>query len=516
MGLLLGNTNYLPIMKKRKTTADNIIINGALNNSVNSWAIHSKNTVSFTDDYTTIKLTGTGTGTYANTQHFSSISGSTASTKQIIYACAKVRARTTNTSYPRVYLSYYQNGDTSTAKFVNLSSIDGKTQTELNDGEWHTVSYRGVTYNDSGYYDYHRIAFGIGVATTGDEMDIKEVYLVNLTDAFGAGNEPTKDWCDSNLTNYAEKIPIQNGRLVDETYSEIYIGDELIYPIKKFSSRFIAVGDNGGAYYSFDGITWTKMTGLPTSPEYYDVAFGNGVAVAVGSGYIYYCDDGETWKKSNSTAGSAYFSSVAFGNGMFVATYGESSTSRYSSDGINWTNGGKLPSTTNNNLAFGKGVFVSTNNGGDHSYSTDLGLTWNDLDSLNNILPNVNDIEFCKDKFIAVTNAQSAAYSYDGINWTPMVINSSSSASIYSVAYGMGKYVAIGAYDYSYYSADGITWTKGGSAPGAAARGDLAFGKDRFVFTGELGDAAYSLDGINWKSSANISSTRDFPGLIYT
>ena len=516
MGLLLGNTNYLPIMKKRKTTADNIIINGALNNSVNSWTIHSKNTVSFTDDYTTIKLTSTGTGgTYANAQNFSLISGSTASTKQIIYACAKVRARTTNTSYPRVYLSYYKNGS-DTVSYSNLSSIDGLTGNELNDGEWHTVSYRAVTYNDSGYYDYHRIAFGISAATTGDEMDIKEVYLVNLTDAFGAGNEPTKDWCDSNLTNYAEKIPIQNGRLVDETYSEIYIGDELIYPTKKFSSRFIAVGDNGGAYYSFNGITWTKMTGLPTSPEYYDVAFGNGVAVAVGAGYIYYCDDGETWKKSNSTAGSAYFSAVAFGNGVFVATYGESTTCRYSSDGINWTNGGKLPSHPNNNLAFGKGVFVLTSHGGGHAYSTDLGLTWNDLDSLNNVLSYVNDIEFCKDKFIAVGTGKSSAYSYDGINWNPMAINSSASASIYSVAYGMGKYVAIGQYDYSYYSTDGITWTRGGSDTGAGFRGDLAFGKDRFVLTGELGDNAYSLDGINWTSSTNFDSTRDFPGLIYT
>ena len=35
--------------------------------------------------------------------------------------------------------------------------------------------------------------------SAGDTSYLNSVYLYDLTAMFGAGNEPTKDWCDKNL-----------------------------------------------------------------------------------------------------------------------------------------------------------------------------------------------------------------------------------------------------------------------------------------------------------------------------
>ena len=209
----------------KKTTADNILKNGSLAKNTDGWTISSYNTVTQKDGYTNIKITRAGTGTYPNYQMFETISGNTSETRQVIYACAKVRGKSTNVSYPRVYLSRYSNGSSS-VNYSDFASIDGKSGTALNDGDWHIVSTQVQTYNTSSgaYFDYFRVAFGISSATINDEMDIKEVYLVNLTETFGKGKEPTKEWCDANLTTYADKIAITNGQSVARKIKNGYVG----------------------------------------------------------------------------------------------------------------------------------------------------------------------------------------------------------------------------------------------------------------------------------------------------
>ena len=38
--------------------------------------------------------------------------------------------------------------------------------------------------------------------TVGQTMEIKEIMLINLTEIYGAGNEPNKEVCDSTYANY--------------------------------------------------------------------------------------------------------------------------------------------------------------------------------------------------------------------------------------------------------------------------------------------------------------------------
>ena len=60
--------------------------------------------------------TASGGGTSPNYQVHTTISGSTLETNQKIYYQAKVRGKSTNTSFPRIYERYYKNGE-STALF---------------------------------------------------------------------------------------------------------------------------------------------------------------------------------------------------------------------------------------------------------------------------------------------------------------------------------------------------------------------------------------------------------------
>jgi hypothetical protein len=184
----------------------NIVKNGDFSdttNVTNYWEINNNYTPTKIDDYLNIKATGNVTtegNTFPCYQNFNTnISGNT-----IIYACAKIKSPNTNVnSYPRVYLSYYKNGLTGddNIKFQILESIDGNSNKDLNDDSWHTLSTRVSTYADTGdYYTYQRIAFGLWNTTVNEQMNIKDIRLFNLTEIFGRGYEPTKTWCDNNLT----------------------------------------------------------------------------------------------------------------------------------------------------------------------------------------------------------------------------------------------------------------------------------------------------------------------------
>ena len=99
-------------------------------------------------------------------------------------------------------------------------------------------------------------------------------------------------------------------------------------------------------------------------------------------------------------------------------------------------------------------------------------------------------------KFVAVAGEGSAAYSTDGITWTPATMPSSDSWS--SVTYGNGKFVAVAeGSDAAAYSTDGITWTPA-TMPSSASWSLVASGNGKFIAVAGGGSAAYSTDGITW------------------
>lgn len=114
------------------------------------------------------------------------------------------------------------------------------------------------------------------------------------------------------------------------------------------NDRFIVLGNypsspvGGRIYWSFNGINWYWADSATTTADgvnhafgvnYADVAYGNGIFVAVGGGvssgsiptndaetnYSAYSNDGSTWYQTQNMPTRSVWSGVAFGNGVFVA-----------------------------------------------------------------------------------------------------------------------------------------------------------------------------------------------------
>lgn len=156
-------------------------------------------------------------------------------------------------------------------------------------------------------------------------------------------------------------------------------------------STHVAVGDNGTVYYSTDAgaSTWTQTTTAATE-HLYDVAYGDGVFVAVGgasngsSVQVFTSSDGINWMDFSSGAGVASwnnFYTVEYLDSLFMAN-GWYSSIRTSSD-----HGQSFTSMLSDRhitpaLAYGNGLFFAAGINKDDSdapidlYSTD-GSTWN-------------------------------------------------------------------------------------------------------------------------------------------
>ena len=250
--------------------------------------------------------------------------------------------------------------------------------------------------------------------------------------------------------------------------------------------------------------------------DWRDIAYGNGVFVAVAQGRVAYSENGIDWTEIDLQNSGMVCYSVAFGNGKFVATGAGYKDYYYSEDGINWTKG-KLPLQGTWFVAYGNGRFVAVSYGGNGDtvlYSED-GVNWTSTPMTveSEYGSQWATVRFVNDRFIALGTYQISAYSKDGINWTKITLpsgtNYKDAAHYNDIAYGNGKYVAVGRRAIS-YSEDGINWTKA-SAPTTEEEQwfSVTYGGGRFVAisynyqtTTQSGLYAYSEDGINWKTNS--------------
>jgi hypothetical protein len=169
---------------------------------------------------------------------------------------------------------------------------------------------------------------------------------------------------------------------------------------------FVAVGSAGKISTSTDGITWTARTANMATNEIAAVAYANGLFVAVGDGAnagtggITTSSDGTTWTKRNTpgTTNSARLFSVNYGNGYWVAVgQANNTTGYYSTDGATWT---ALPASltgTRYYVNYIDSKWIVMSNGGTGSMSTNSSLptgTWTTYSSTvpHTETPNTNNL----------------------------------------------------------------------------------------------------------------------------
>ena len=81
-----------------------------------------------------------------------------------------------------------------------LKATKGKTWTRLS-GVFNRTAFSSQNGTTDIRFDYNNQNSAVGVNLT-------SFMLIDLTDAFGSGNEPTKEWCDENIPWFDDKITL--------------------------------------------------------------------------------------------------------------------------------------------------------------------------------------------------------------------------------------------------------------------------------------------------------------------
>ncbi len=252
-------------------------------------------------------------------------------------------------------------------------------------------------------------------------------------------------------------------------------GSIVVYDIAYGNGLYVIVGSDGAnnarIVTSTDGGTWTARThNFPAGDYPIYVAFVNGVFLAGGTGgKLSTSTDGETWT-ARTTGHSNTISSLGYGNGIYLM--GASGGTLYSStDLATWTSrtSGFTVLESVQSIAYGNGIWIIGGGNDSHflRYSTNGTTGWTDIDSPFNATDtdNVTALTYQRGYFIAASDAGKIATSPDGPNWTQRFTGVENNPNLF---FGQKKLVFVGgrwiwasgggAFHQSYD--EGVTWTR--------------------------------------------------------
>jgi hypothetical protein len=175
---------------------------------------------------------------------------------------------------------------------------------------------------------------------------------------------------------------------------------------------FVAVGGNGATLYSTDGLDWHpgNLQGFANSLS--DVAYGNGVFVAVGYGRIV-SSDGINWTVSSPDSERPAFA-VAYGNGMFLAL-GHFDVALISQNGYDWQRV-QSPRRWIEGLVFDGRHFIGVGLDGTIISTADASR-WETLNS--GTAAPLHDIAINNHTYVAVGDSGTILTSRNGTQWEP-------------------------------------------------------------------------------------------------
>ena len=123
-----------------------------------------------------------------------------------------------------------------------------------------------------------------------DILEITEVLKYDLTEAFGAGNEPTIEWCDENLVEGYELPLGEVARKVKKAYMGV---DDVTRKVKK---GYIGVNDVARLFYSsIEPQTITNFSTPNFTASTYIDEFGSEWTVSPSTAYTAWDNDDSTY-----------------------------------------------------------------------------------------------------------------------------------------------------------------------------------------------------------------------------
>lgn len=137
---------------------------------------------------------------------------------------------------------------------------------------------------------------------------------------------------------------------------------------------------------------------------------------------------------------------------------------------------------------------------------------------LSNVSRTWQGICYGADKFVAVSQSNTFAYSTDGVTWHEVPVGDAIRAWR-GVCYGGDKFVAVSTDSVFAYSTDGITWHEVTASDTIRPWRHVCYGNGKFVAVSgstNLSDVfAYSTDGITWHEVIVSNTPRDWWNVCY-
>ena len=266
-----------------------------------------------------------------------------------------------------------------------------------------------------------------------------------------------------------------------------------------------------------DGASWTITLADTEENQWHDVAYGNGVWIAVsGNGtnrIMRSTDNGLTWNAIAAPQANEWRSIATNGSGTWIGVSmdGADRTMRSTDDGANWTAiDPTLGMDQYMSIAYGNSVWVAvTKNGATRSMrSTNNGTSWTGVNTPSN--EDWNDVAYGNGVWIGVAETGGLRImrsTDDGSSWVPFPAPEANAWE--SSAYGNGVWVSVssnGTNRVMRSTDDGLSWDPVTVTEGAWK--GVAFGNGAFVAVSSQGAnrVMYSGGGSSGSSSSGAAS----------
>lgn len=255
------------------------------------------------------------------------------------------------------------------------------------------------------------------------------------------------------------------------------------------------------------GLSWGSASS-GTTEHLQDVAFANGIFVAVGhNGTILTSANGTAWSpqasgttvvlngaaSSNGVPGTAAWVGVGHAGTILYSTASSASTwSQVPAGSLPPGLGGTILEQVTFGGPSGGQQYVAVGWGGTVLTSPN-GTNWTQQTSGTAV--NLADVEYGGGQYVIAGWNGTILTSANGTGWTPR--SSGTTANLYDLAYGAGTWVAVGSQGTILHSSNGVNWSPA-SAGTSNDLYDVIYDGCRFVAAGAGGTILTSPDGVNW------------------